>query len=139
VYWAFHVSVGMTQMMDFRLGLSRASENVRKTGHHVVEVYPAMALWRWCSGSHHGTWQYKKDRECRASLAGLMSNRMGKDLRVADEDALDAWISWYLARCWLDRCGVVLLGSARTGSFLLPEQPDLQERFADEYGRGARS
>jgi predicted RNase H-like nuclease len=59
-----------------------------------------------------------------------MSCRMRKvDLANANDDELDAWTTWYLARCWLDRCGVILLGDARTGSFLLPDEPGLQKKF----------
>lgn len=106
-------------------------------GRHVVEVHPAVALWRWCSASYDGTWQYKTDKKCRAELVRLMSSRIGMELLNVSEDELDAWTAWYLARCWLDRRGVVLLGNARTGSFLLPDEPNLQKRFADEYGNEA--
>jgi hypothetical protein len=97
-----------------------------------------VAIWRWCSASYVGTWQYKKDKKCRAELAKLMSRRTGKNLTDASEDEIDAWTAWYLARCWLDHRGVMLLGNARTGSFLLPDEPNLQKRFADVHDNTVR-
>lgn len=105
-----------------------------KAGRHVVEVHPAMALWHWCSAANDaGGWKYKKDKKCRAKLAAIMSSRMGKDFCNVTDDELDAWIAWHLARCWLDGDGVMLLGNARTGSFLLPNDPILRKKFAEAY------
>jgi hypothetical protein len=104
-------------------------------GRHVVEVHPAVALWRWCSADYGGPWEYKKDNESRSKLGRLMSCRIGKDLTNVSDDELDAWIAWYLARCWLDRNGVTLLGNATAGSFLMPDEPDLQERFEQFLSR----
>ena len=103
-------------------------------GRHVVEVHPAVAIWRWCRADYDGVWEYKKDQECRRELCKLMSCRIGKSLAYASnhklsDDALDAWTAWYLADCWLSRNGVMLLGDAKTGSFLLPHDPDLQAAF----------
>jgi hypothetical protein len=64
-----------------------------------------------------------------------MSRRIGKDLTKASNDEFDAWTAWYLARCWLDRNGVMLLGNARTGSFLLPDEPDLQKSLEQFLSR----
>lgn len=100
------------------------------TGHHVVEVHPAVAIWRWCSAHHDGPWNYKKNQKCRDELGRLMSRRIRKvEVAGADDDELDAWTAWYLAHCWLERRGVMLLGNARTGSFLLPEEPSVQRKF----------
>jgi hypothetical protein len=67
-------------------------------------------------------------------LTRLMSLRVGKSMPNVTEDELDAWTAWYLARCWLDRRGVMLLGNSRTGSFLLPDEPNLRRKFLDKYG-----
>jgi Protein of unknown function (DUF429) len=105
------------------------------TGRHVVEVHPAVALWLWCRTDYHGEWQYKKDEKCRRKLSRLMSYRIGKDLANVSDDELDAWTAWYLARCWLDSDDVMLLGNAKTGSFLLPDEPDLQTMFEQFLSR----
>jgi hypothetical protein len=107
-----------------------------RTGRHVVEVHPAMALWRWCCGSYGGPWEYKKDKGCRVEVCRLMSSRIGTDLTTDTNDQLDAWTAWYLARCWLDGRGVMMLGNSSMGSFLMPDEPDLQKKFADQYGNG---
>jgi len=117
--------------LPFRLITS--DQDRPSTGRHVIEVHPAVALWRWCSANYAGTWQYKKDKKCRAELSRLMARRIGRDLTNVNEDELDAWTAWYLARCWLDGRGVMLLENSTTGSFLLPEEPNLQTKFADEY------
>jgi hypothetical protein len=95
-------------------------------------VHPAVALWRWnLAVGYDGPWEYKKDGRCLRELGRLLSARIGKDLAPRSDDELDAWTAWYLARCWLDARGVILLGNARTGSFLLPEEPSSQKRFED--------
>jgi hypothetical protein len=109
-------------------------DQVRPTfGRHVVEVHPAVAIWRWCYGEYSGPWEYKgsgKSRINRVELCRLMSRRIGKRLiENASDDELDALTSWYLARCWLDRNGVMLLGNLRAGSFLLPEDVELRTAF----------
>jgi hypothetical protein len=101
-------------------------------GRNVAEVHPAVALWLWCRPDYDGEdgeWQYKKDKKCRVEICRLMSCRIGKDLANASDDELDAWTAWWLARCWLDGDGVTLLGNARTGSFLLPNKPNLRKTF----------
>jgi hypothetical protein len=117
--------------------LVSSNRNRPSRGRHVVEVHPALALWRWCSENYDGTWNYKKDKKCRTELARLMSSRIEENFPDVSDDAVDAWTAWYLARRWLDGRGVVLLGNSRTGAFLLPDEPNLQKlfaRFADEYG-----
>jgi len=110
--------------------LASDDRNRPSKGRYVVEVHPAVALWRWCSGDYPGPWKYKKDKKCLKKLRELMSRRAGKLLSdICDDDELDAWTGWYLARCWLDRNGVMLLGNAKTGSFLLPDQSKLREKF----------
>jgi hypothetical protein len=59
---------------------------------------------------------------------------VGKSIPNLTEDELDAWTAWYLARCWLDGRGVMLLGNSRTGSFLLPDEPNVGRKFLDKYG-----
>jgi predicted RNase H-like nuclease len=72
--------------------------------------------------------------QCREELARLMSRRIRKDLRLVSDDQADAWIAWYLARSWLDGRGVMLVGNLRTGSFVVPDEPLVQNKFADENG-----
>ncbi len=108
-------------------------------GRHVVEVHPAVALWLWCKeDGYNGPWKYKGDAKakvCRTALCVRMSMRMGKDLTGISDDELDSMVAWYLAHCWVNRQGVRLLGNERTGSFLLPDEPNLRtefEQFAPE-------
>jgi hypothetical protein len=108
------------------------------TGRHVVEVHPAVALWRWSFADYNGPWEYKKDKKYLGELGRLFSARIGKDLALRSDDELDAWTAWYLARCWLDARGVILLGNARAGSFLMPDELEVQECFEDFVTRQDR-
>ena len=108
----------------------------RRTGRRIIEVHPAVALWLWCKADgYEGPWRYKgskKDETALAKLAKLMSLRLKNEKVVnADHDQLDAWTAWHLANCWLHNNGVMLLGSAQYGSFLLPHDPKLKDKFGD--------
>jgi hypothetical protein len=111
-----------------------------RSGRHIVEVHPAVALWRWCrADGHNGPWEYKnkkyKNKKCTGcmkDLCILMSARMGKDLTgLQTDDQLDATLAWHLAESWRGRRGVRLLGNARAGSFLLPDETALWEQFKE--------
>ena len=59
-----------------------------------------------------------------------MSSRIKNEkVATADDDELDAWIAWYLARCWFNNSGAMLVGNARHGSFLLPLDEVLRDEF----------
>jgi len=112
-------------------------------GRHVVEVHPAVALWRWSrAAGHEGAWTYKgtkaEAREVRAILCETLVDLVGShETRLGDDD-LDALVAWRLARDWINGEGVRLLGNRRTGSFLLPYDADLWADF-DRYATSAAS
>jgi hypothetical protein len=105
-------------------------------GRHVVEVHPAVALWLWCKadGYDGDSWQYKgakKDAICRQELSRLMSRRIQRaEVLRANDDEFDAWVAWHLAHSWLSSGGVMLLGNAKHGSFLLPQDEMVRDKFA---------
>ena len=55
-------------------------------------------------------------------------------------DEFDPWIAWYLAYCWLNESRgspVMLLENAEHGSFLLPQDEMLRDKFAKFIGNAS--
>jgi predicted RNase H-like nuclease len=115
------------------------------SGHYIVEVHPALALWLWCGFgwcSWQGEWNYKRDEGIRKALWQLMRERLktaelSRSTRVGDldfepscDDELDAFISWLLGVLWVRRSDkVLLLGNRQTGSMLLPRVAGMENSF----------
>lgn len=105
-------------------------------GSYVVEVHPAVAIWLWCSDYDKTAiqnWEYKKSNSCFQKVWECFSKIItsedllkGCDLTLADlnpttDDELDAIISWLLGKLFVESDQkVILLGSGKSGSFLLP-------------------
>lgn len=109
--------------------LGRVQEYCR----YVVEVHPAVAMWLWCRDKFPEDWEYKRNiarvkeiweriRQCVDGADGLAEPRNG--------DELDSTVAWLLADRWVNEKGVMLLGDAQVGSFLVPEDNKLKEEFS---------
>jgi uncharacterized protein DUF429 len=113
-------------------------------GRFVVEVHPAVALWLWCRETHTEGWVYK-GKKCSANVEALW-NVVGQCVPCArdlpkpkNDDQLDALVAWLLAERWVARDGVVLLGNAKVGSFLLPHIPAMEEAFSTFLSKRKRN
>ncbi len=104
-----------------------------KAGNFVVEVHPAVAIWLWCRASHsNGPWEYKKDLSVLTTLWSLVKAIAAADKPPRDpnnDDEFDAYVAYLLGKRWLEKSGVVLLGNADSGSFLLPYSDALKNAF----------
>jgi predicted nuclease with RNAse H fold len=101
----------------------------------VVEVHPAVGLWLWCEKKNPDcNWSYKRNT-AQVSAHWQKLNECVPDVShlktPTSDDELDALIAWLLADRWTRGKGVVLLGNARTGSFLVPNVPGLRKTFEE--------
>jgi hypothetical protein len=101
-----------------------------QTGKNIVEVHPAVAIWLWCKASYTtGSWEYKENKETVAKLWKELTESIAREKYLyqsgrqapANDDELDAYVAWLLGTKWQAKDGVVLLGNADTGSFLVPD------------------
>lgn len=113
-----------------------------KKGKYIVEVHPAVALWLWCKNRWNGDWEYKRSKStlndlwtcfCEAVEAGAFLGADDDRLSTftpQSDDEFDAYIAWLLGKLWVENTDrVVLLGSKQTGSFLLPNVPNLLDQW----------
>lgn len=108
----------------------RAPEN---NGNLIVEVHPAVAIWFWCLESGQTKWKYKTDHEVREHLWHTMAGALGEfkpNRDPKDDDEFDAYVAYLLGSMWLANSGVILLGRADTGSFLVPAVDGFAQAFA---------
>ncbi len=102
---------------------------------HIVEVHPAVAIWLWCKSYNTiNNWNYKGNGDNRRNLWKIMmEDRINNILKPsnapANDDEFDAYVAWLLGIRWLMGQGVILLGNADTGSFLVPCADNLQNNF----------
>jgi hypothetical protein len=129
--------VGPYDAKDLPFTLVETDAHKPKLGRYVVEVHPAVALWLWCKSDEHTIWRYKnkKDSACMQALIKTLNRKINIQITADNDDELDAWIAWYLADQWLNGNGVMLLGDARTGSFLVPDELVLRRSFANLVGK----
>jgi predicted RNase H-like nuclease len=109
------------------------------TGRNVVEVHPALALWRWFVDARpKSSWIYKKEPQTLSDIWALLKSHFAAVLpeevgfesgETPNDDELDAVIAWLLAHCWLHQENVALIGDDRTRALLLPKEEVLQEDF----------
>jgi hypothetical protein len=109
--------------------------NLPISGHHIVEVHPALALWAWLKNTQETGWHYKKDKEVfnniknsireTLSLVTLpISNLDDIFNKIENDDHLDAFIAWALGALWLqDTNDIALIGNKESGALLLPKTP----------------
>ena len=84
-------------------------------------------------------WDYKKDKEVfKRVLATIKSKNVLDDkimLKIEEsinpDDYLDAYVAWKLGVEWINNNGnVEILGDENTGSFLLPFNKEVFEKFS---------
>ena len=86
------------------------------------------------------TWEYKKDQDARETLWDIMGQirgPLGPNRAPKNHDEFDAYVAYLLGSKWLASTGVALLGNANTGSFLVPDTPQLIQEFAS-YTTGSK-
>jgi hypothetical protein len=97
-------------------------------------VHPAVAIWLWIKGSSSKIkdWNYKKDKNVLRRIVDefKLNHIIPNDISIKNDDYLDAYIAWKLGKEWVENNNTVkILGNADTGSFLLPFDNDLFEKF----------
>jgi hypothetical protein len=123
--------------LPFRLLHSRPKS---WSGHHVVEVHPAVAMWLWLKDAPIGDWRYKHRETAKSHaeirrqifvglastweaakipIAGLTAEHESEIIQSAD--LLDAYVAAVLAALWvINAPNVEIVGDLQRGSFLLP-------------------
>ena len=127
------------QHLPFRLLPDPDSEQADRPS--VVEIHPAVAAWLWCRKDRiQESWNYKKDDGVQKELWSILLERTGFpwDGRPTpgNDDEFDAAVGYILGSLYLKQprtkeeepC-VKILGDRCTGSFLLPADPELEERW----------
>ena len=127
------------QQLPFRLLPAPPSERADRPS--VVEIHPAVAAWLWCKDRGDASnWNYKKDRKVRNKLWCMILKRTGfpwdNRCKPKNDDEFDAAVGYILGSMYLQDQGatdgeprVEILGCRSTGSFLLPTDPELKERW----------
>ncbi len=134
-----------------------ANDMPPKSGHNVVEVHPALAIWIWLLLSKVKdankivvAYKSKKNFAARQKIMtqiARFSGHLGEVLKscpgneiAANDDALDAFVAYSLGWLWIhDPEKVMLLGNAGTGAFLLPRDENLKAKFAMSNLTSSRS
>lgn len=107
-----------------------------KIKYSITEVHPAVAIWIWCKDEENikfEDWSYKKNEKILKELVGILQgkNIIPSELEIENDDKLDAYIAWKLGEMWCKNEGVICLGDNRTGSFLIPENEKVKNKFKD--------
>ena len=113
-----------------------AEDRPPKSGRHVAEAHPAVAIWLWCRNQRqHRPWEYKKHKKHKATrdqlwrvIEGFAGNHRPHP-PPKDDDEFDAYVAYLLGTMWLARNGVILLGNEKMGSFLVPNEDGLDDAF----------
>ncbi len=116
----------------------RLSEDRR---HVVVEIHPGVAAWLWCREQRCGdvSWAYKSDAAVLAEMWEIIRSETasiwGDGPTPTNDDQFDVAVGYILGRALVggEDCGVrvAMLGDRRTGSFLLPDSPELRGKWED--------
>ena len=130
-----------TPIEELPFTLISNNDTTTTNGLYVVEVHPAVAIWLWCSHFSKTAiddWVYKKPgsafQQIWACLSEIITSHdlfQSCDFTPADfilksDDELDALVSWLLGKLFIEgEQHVILLGSRKNGSFLLPHIPKL--------------
>ena len=122
---------------SFNLVFEKASIN-----KSVTEVHPALAMWIWGKTNNFEIKNYKKNIDDLDEIIDklIIINVVDKQIKTKiyeqevkyQADCLDAYIAWKLGNDWINGTDVEILGGNKTGSFLLPNYPNLKEKF-DEF------
>ena len=130
------------ERLPFRLLPAPHSEQADRPS--VVEIHPAVVAWLWCRKDRGkaSKWNYKKDDEVRNELWSIIleRTRFPWDSRCTpkNDDQFDAAVGYILGSMYLQQLGategepcVAILGDRCTGSFLLPADTVLEERWEE--------
>jgi len=121
------------------------------TTHSVTEVHPAVAIWLWCKNDIDD-FRYKKGKQTVSEWdnvfgeileilvnKGILNediyNKIEKLAKAKKDDYLDAYVAWKLGSDWINKKTepenkyIKILGDNKTGSFLLPYNKELFEKF----------
>jgi hypothetical protein len=124
--------------LPFKLLTDRTFAKSIGSGPFVVEVHPAVAIWRWCidSRAKDADWAYKKSKKIQEEIAALVLSRYALEVPYpSNDDELDALVAWLLGTRWVEGGGdVELFGNRRSGSFLLPRSEALANAFVRYLG-----
>jgi len=119
--------------LPYHLLTTREFRDSGASGPFVVEVHPAVAIWRWCVNQlpSDANWLYKKSMDTQKTITDLIMSICPVNVpRPSNDDELDALVAWMLGTSWVrGNDGVELLGNGRSGSFLLPHSDDLYRAF----------
>jgi hypothetical protein len=131
--------IGQYDTVELPFTLIVRNDDRPQTGRNIVEVHPALALWRWLSNEHpRSSWIYKKNTKACGEIWKLLREKFESELPLdltfargedPNDDELDAVSAWLLARRWLFEPDVSLIGDDQTGALLLPSDADLQQKF----------
>jgi len=114
--------------------ISEESEN----GIYITEVHPALAIWMYLKSSvpkDNFNWKYKKSTKTLNNIVNLLKikNILNNIPEINNDDELDAYIAWKLGNDWINaepiNNKVSILGNELTGSFLLPYDEVIFEKF----------
>ena len=114
----------------------------------VVEIHPAVAAWLWCRNDRikDAAWNYKdkknkKRDEIWKKLWCIVLRKTGfrwVSRKPANNDEFDAAVGYILGSMYLQdqsatqgQPRVTILGDRFTGSFLLPVDPKLEEKWRE--------
>jgi len=148
-HWALtRYMLGLPRVGSYDKGLSKLpfrlinrNDLYKSINKFVVEVHPAVAIWLWCK--HLGnvdleSWNYKGDKSILDCIWETLKKVLieydiisPKDIEIFNftpqsDDELDAFISWLLGKLWIQKPDkVTMLGTVETGSFLVPNLPEL--------------
>lgn len=106
----------------------------KEIAHAITEVHPAVAIWMWLLKGKIKieSWKYKKNKTDFNKIVNELKNQgiLPTNLQIENDDRLDAFISWRLGADWIQNNNEVeILGDAVTGSFLLPYNQDVFDKF----------
>lgn len=133
--------------LPFRLVEGPGCLRVRRPS--VVEIHPAVAAWLWCrrDWKENLGWTYKGSKGTKKSRDQVRERMWAiivKKIDVKkidfppdagpprDDDEFDAAVGYILGRLFADKPiggQVTLLGDRQRGSFLLPAESDLEDRW----------
>ena len=108
--------------------------NLNDINKSITEVHPAVAIWLWLREDDRSEvgWRYKRDKSVFKEIVEKLKKKkiINFKIEIKNDDELDAYISWKLGSEWCNESNQVdILGNNKTGSFLLPNQKEVFERF----------
>ena len=111
----------------------------------IIEIHPGVAAWLWCMGDYDGPWEYKRRNARGRRILDNMWQVLLKNAPFSwrgrptpeNDDEFDVAVGYILGSLYVGNrtrprpSNVIVLGNRSTGSFLLPEVPDLVRSWCD--------